>query len=123
MTLQKKATVVSSLTAITLIIIKLIIGLISGSVSVIASAIDSGLDFIVSAFNYFAISKSEQPADKQFNYGKGKIEALAAVIEGTIITMSGIFIFYEAIKKAYHNEIVTHLNSSIMISFFYGFIK
>ncbi len=115
MTLQKKATVVSSLTAITLIIIKLIIGLISGSVSVIASAIDSGLDFIVSAFNYFAISKSEQPADKQFNYGKGKIEALAAVIEGTIITMSGIFIFYEAIKKAYHNEIVTHLNSSIIV--------
>jgi len=115
MTLQKKATVISSSTAIILIIIKLAIGLISGSVAVLASAIDSVLDLVVSAFNYFAINTSEQPADKEFNYGRGKIEALASVIEGTVITMSGIFIFYEAIKKAYHKEIVTHLDSSILV--------
>ncbi len=115
MTLQKKATIVSSLTASILIIIKLAIGILSGSVAVLASAIDSILDLIVSAFNYFAISKAETPADEQFNYGRGKVEALAAVIEGTVITMSGIFIFYEAIKKAYHKEIVTHLDSSILV--------
>ena len=55
MTLQKKATVVSSATASVLIIVKLFIGLMSGSVAVLASAIDSVLDLIVSAFNYFAI--------------------------------------------------------------------
>ena len=115
MTLQKKATVISSLTAIILIIIKLTIGIISGSVAVLASAIDSVLDLVVSAFNYFAINTSEKPADDDFNYGRGKIEALAAVIEGTVITMSGIFIFYEAIKKAYHKEIVTNLDSSIIV--------
>jgi len=115
MTLQKKATVVSSLTAIILIIIKLTIGIISGSVAVLASAIDSVLDLVVSAFNYFAINTSEKPADEEFNYGRGKIEALAAVIEGTVITMSGIFIFYEAIKKAYRKEIVTNLDSSIIV--------
>ena len=115
MTLQKKATVVSSSTAIVLIIIKLTIGLISGSVAVLASAIDSVLDLIVSAFNYFAINTAEKPADEEFNYGRGKVEALAAVIEGTVITMSGIFIFYEAIKKAYNKEVVTHLGSSILV--------
>ncbi len=115
MTLQKKATVVSSSTAIVLIIIKLTIGLISGSVAVLASAIDSVLDLIVSAFNYFAINTAEKPADEEFNYGRGKVEALAAVIEGTVITMSGIFIFYEAIKKAYNKEVVTHLGSSIVV--------
>jgi len=115
MTLQKKATIISSLTASILIVIKLAIGIVSGSVAVLASAIDSILDLIVSAFNYFAISKAEQPADEQFNYGRGKVEALAAVIEGTVITMSGIFIFYEAIKKAYHGEIVSHLTPSIIV--------
>ncbi len=115
MTLQKKATVVSSSTAIILIIIKLTVGILSGSVAVLASAIDSVLDLIVSAFNYFAINTSEKPADEEFNYGRGKVEALAAVIEGTVITISGIFIFYEAIKKAYHKEIVTHLDSSIIV--------
>ncbi len=115
MTLQKKATIVSSATAAVLIIIKLTIGILSGSVAVLASAIDSVLDLIISAFNYFAINKSEQPADKTFNYGKGKIEALAAVIEGTIITMSGLFILYHAIKKAYIGDETTLLGSSILV--------
>ena len=115
MTLQKKATIVSSATAGVLIIIKLTIGILSGSVAVLASAIDSVLDLIVSAFNYFAINKSEQPADETFNYGKGKIEALAAVIEGTVITMSGLFILYHAIKKAYVGEETSLLGSSILV--------
>ena len=115
MTLQKKATVISSATAGILIIIKLTIGILSGSVAVLASAIDSVLDLIISAFNYFAINKSEQPADQTFNYGKGKIEALAAVIEGTIITMSGLFILYLAIEKAYVGEETALLGSSILV--------
>lgn len=115
MTLQKKATIISSSTATVLIVIKLFIGLLSGSVAVLASAIDSVLDLIVSAFNYFAISKAEQPANKKFNYGKGKIEALAAVIEGTVITVSGLFIFYSAIKKAIYHEPLEHLENSIIV--------
>lgn len=115
MTLQKKATIVSSATATVLIIIKLFIGLLSGSVAVLASAIDSVLDLIVSAFNYFAITKAEQPATKKFNYGKGKIEALAAVIEGTVITVSGLFIFYSAIKKTIYHEPLQHLENSIIV--------
>ena len=115
MTLQKKATVVSSATATILIVMKLFIGLMSGSVAVLASAIDSVLDLIVSAFNYFAISKAEQPADKKFNYGKGKIEALAAVIEGTVITVSGLFILYTAVKKAIFQEPLANLGDSIIV--------
>ena len=115
MTLEKKATIVSSSVATVLIIIKLAIGILSGSVSVLASAIDSVLDLIVSAFNLFAITKSEKPADDEFNYGRGKIEALAAVIEGTVITMSGLFILYEAIHKAIKNEPTKLLDTSILV--------
>jgi cation diffusion facilitator family transporter len=117
MTLQKKATVVSSTTAAILVIIKLTIGFLSGSVAVLASAIDSVLDLVVSAFNYFAIKKSEEKANDTFNYGKGKIEALAAVIEGTVITMSGLFIFYEAVKKIYTKEGTSYLDTSILVMF------
>ncbi len=115
MTLQKKATMVASATATLLIVLKLFVGILSGSVAVLASAIDSVLDLIVSAFNYFAISKSEQPANHKFNYGKGKIEALAGVIEGTIITISGLFILYEAIRKSISKQEITHLDVSIMV--------
>ena len=115
MTLQKRATIISSSVAVTLVVIKLIVGIISGSVAVLASAIDSGLDLAVSLFNLFAVSNAEKPADKTFNYGRGKIEAIAAVIEGLIITLSGFFIFYQAIQKMLHQEPVTHLNASIIV--------
>lgn len=115
MTLQKKATVVSSSVAAVLTLMKLVIGIASGSVAVLASAIDSILDMFVSLFNYFAISNSEKPADKTFNYGRGKIEALASVIEGTIITMSGIFLLYQAINKAINGEVSSYLNISMIV--------
>ncbi|MCK9336770.1 MAG: cation diffusion facilitator family transporter [Arcobacteraceae bacterium] len=115
MTLQKKATVVSSAVAAFLTIIKFSIGLASGSVAVLASAVDSILDMFVSLFNYFAISKSEQPADETFNYGRGKIEALASVIEGSVIALSGIFLLYQAFKKALYGEESTYLELALYV--------
>ncbi|BFU76943.1 cation diffusion facilitator family transporter [Arcobacter sp. 15-2] len=115
MTLQKKATIVSSSVAAFLTLLKLAIGIISGSVAVLASAIDSILDMFVSLFNYFAISNAEKPADKYFNYGRGKTEALASVIEGVIITISGLFLLYTAINKYFSNEISTYINISLIV--------
>lgn len=115
MTLQKKATVVSTTIAGILVFTKLIIGIMSGSVAVLASAIDSLLDMFVSIFNLFAINQAEKPADHTFNYGRGKVEAIASVIEGTIITISGLFIFYQSIDKAISGETTTYLGSSILV--------
>lgn len=115
MTLQKKATVVSSSVAAFLTLIKLAIGIMSGSVAVLASAVDSVLDMFVSLFNYFAISNAEKPADKYFNYGRGKIEALASVIEGVIISMSGLFLLYTAIEKYFTKETSTYVTTSLVV--------
>ena len=115
MTLQKKATLISSSVAGILTLIKLVIGIASGSVAVLASAVDSILDMFVSIFNYFAISNSEKPADKTFNYGRGKIEALASVIEGTIISISGLFLLYQAVEKAINGEVSQYLDISIIV--------
>ncbi len=68
MTLQRKATIVSSSVAAFLTLMKFAIGIVSGSVAVLASAVDSILDMFVSIFNYFAISNAEKPADDQFNW-------------------------------------------------------
>lgn len=115
MTLQKKATVVSSSVAAFLTLMKFTVGVASGSVAVLASAVDSILDMFVSLFNYFAISNSEKPADDTFNYGRGKIEALASVIEGVIITMSGLFLLYTAVKKYFTGEVSTYLDISLAV--------
>jgi len=112
---EKKATIVATITATLLTIIKFAIGLMSGSVAVLASAMDSILDMFVSLFNMFAITKSEKPADNNYNYGRGKIEALASVIEGTVITVSGLFLLYSAIKKYINGEQSSYLDISLFV--------
>jgi cation diffusion facilitator family transporter len=114
MSSQKRATLVSSSVATLLVLIKLVLGVVSGSVAVLASAIDSLLDMLVSAFNFFAIKKSEEHPDEEYHYGKGKVQAIAAVIEGTIITISGLYIIYEAVKKLSKGTETTLLTPSIV---------
>jgi cation diffusion facilitator family transporter len=112
---EKRATIVASSVAIILTIVKFTIGVASGSVAVLASAIDSLLDTLISVFNFFAIKKSEEKADENFHYGKGKVQAIAAVIEGTIITISGFYIIYVAIEKAIHGTSTTLLTPAIWV--------
>jgi len=112
---EKRATVVASVVATLLTLLKFVIGIASGSVAVLASAIDSLLDTLISVFNFFAIKKSEEKATDEFQYGKGKVQAIAAVIEGTVITISGLYIIYEAIQKAIHGTETTLLTPAIWV--------
>ena len=112
---QKKATIVATIVATALTVLKLVIGVMSGSVAVLASAIDSLLDMVISAFNFFAIKKSEENPNEEYQYGKGKIQAIAGVIEGTIITMSGFYIIYRALEKLIDDESLSLLAPSIMV--------
>ena len=114
----KRATLVSISVATVLVLVKFVVGILSGSVAVLASAIDSLLDTLVSIFNFFAINKSEENPNDNYQYGKGKIQAIAAVIEGTVITISGLYIIYEAIKKLNNGSVTTLLEPSIWVMVF-----
>lgn len=115
MRIEKKATLISSSTAALLVTIKMIVGIMSGSIAILASAIDSFLDLLVSIFNYFALHQSEKKADAQFNFGRGKLEAIAAVMEGTIISISGLFILYNAIEKLLHPKAIAYMDISLIV--------
>jgi ferrous-iron efflux pump FieF len=115
MRLEKKATVVSTTVAGILVIIKMTVGIFSGSIAVLASAIDSLLDLTVSLFNYFALHNAEKDPDDKFHHGRSKIEPLAAVIEGTIISLSALFILYEALSKIVHQKPMEHIQESVIV--------
>ena len=115
MRLEKKATVVSTSVAGVLVLMKMTVGILSGSIAVLASAIDSFLDLTVSLFNYFALNTAEKNPDEKFNYGRSKIEPLAAVVEGTVISLSAVFILYEALIKIAHPREMQYMASSIWV--------
>ena len=115
MRLEKKATLISTSVAALLVLIKMTVGMLSGSIAVLASAIDSLLDLTVSLFNYFALSHAEKDPDDDFNFGRNKIEPLAAVIEGTVISLSALFILYEALSKMIHPREMGFMSESILV--------
>ena len=91
-----RATLIASGTAFVLIILKLSVALITGSIAILASALDSLLDMAISLFNTYAVSSSQKPEDPSFNYGRGKLEAIAASLEGIILLITCGFILQQA---------------------------
>ena len=113
--LEKRAPLVATAISLLLAIIKLTVGIMSGSVALLASAVDSIMDMFVSVFNFLAIRLSDRSPDEQFPFGYGKVEALAATLEGLVVMGSGFFIFYESVQKFIHKETVTHIPLSVAV--------
>ncbi len=99
--------------ALTLAVIKLIIAVISGSMAVMASAIDSILDILMSGVNFMAIRRAEQPPDECHPFGHGKFETLATMFQALVITLSGIWIIYEAVIRLTEGRSLEHVNEGI----------
>ncbi len=104
-----------SICAFCLALLKLAFGILSNSIVILASSLDSLFDTLFSLFNYYSLKKSENPPNKYFNYGFGKIEGFASFVEGMIIFISGIYIIYQAIVKIYQNKGVDDINQGIII--------
>ena len=102
-------------TALTLGAAKLAVGLATGSMAVIASAVDSLLDILMSGVNFLAIRQAEQPADSGHPFGHGKYETVATLVQALIITASGAWILYEAIRRLRVGAELTRVGGGIGI--------
>lgn len=114
--LNRRATLVSTGVSLSLVCLKFTVGVLSGSVAVLASAIDSALDFFVSLFNAFAVRGAEKPSDQDHNYGHGKLEGLAALLEGLFILASSLFVFRQAFLKFIHPKPFDHAGLDLALA-------
>jgi cation diffusion facilitator family transporter len=106
---KSKAAAVSIASNTSLILLKLLAGVITGSVSLIAEAIHSVMDLVAAIVAFVSVRISDNPADKQHQFGHGKAENLSGVIEGILILVAAGLIVNEAIHKikaGVHLEIV-----------------
>ncbi|MCX2682784.1 cation diffusion facilitator family transporter [Campylobacter sp. MIT 21-1685] len=118
MKLEKKATIIASICALLLALVKFFIGLASGSVAILSSALDSMMDLVISLFNFLALRKSSQKPNASYNFGFSKIEALVGLLEGCFIAIISIFIFFQSIQKMYKYEEISDINSGMFVMFF-----
>ena len=97
--IKTRAASISVASNSSLVVLKLIVGTVVGSVSIISEAIHSGVDLIAAIIALFAVRTSGKPADREHNFGHGKVENIAGTVEAILIFVAAIWIIYEAVHK------------------------
>lgn len=98
-TLTARAAMASIAMAIFLIGLKAWASLQTSSMAMLGSLADSTLDLIASIVVLFGVRIAAQPADNDHRFGHGKAEALAALVQVIIITISALFIGYRSVER------------------------
>lgn len=109
--LQKIITAVG----IALFITKLIAWWLTGSVAILTDALESTVNVVAGLIGVYSLYVSAKPIDKDHPYGHGKAEFISAAVEGTLITVAGIIIIYEAINNLLHPHTIQQLDYGIML--------
>ena len=101
--------------AVLLFIIKIIAWYLTHSVAILTDALESIVNVIASFIGLYSLYVSARPRDADHPYGHGKAEFLSAAIEGTLITVAGFIIIYEAINNLLHPHSIQQLDYGILL--------
>jgi ferrous-iron efflux pump FieF len=97
--LTTRAALASTVMAVTLIAMKTYAALQTSSMAMLGSLADSSLDLVASLIVLLAVRIAAVPADHEHRFGHGKAEALAALVQVILITLSATFIGFRAIQR------------------------
>jgi cation diffusion facilitator family transporter len=97
--LKASAARLSVAAAAFLIVLKSLTGVLTGSISVWASLLDSTMDIFASAINFYAVRAASVPPDEDHRYGHGKAESLAGLFQSFVISISGLLLLVEGVRR------------------------
>lgn len=113
---KKTRTVLLSVTSNSVLLaVKLAAGIITGSASVLSEAYHSATDLVASLVAFFAVRRSDEPADESHHYGHGRIENLAGVFEGLVLLGVGIWVIYSSVRKVLTGADIEYLGLGVAV--------
>jgi len=115
-TLTTRAALASVASALFLLVLKTYAAWATASVAMLGSLADTGLDLIASLVTLFGVRVAAMPADREHRFGHGKAEALAALTQVVLISISAIGIFWRAIERLVHDERTANAEYGIAVS-------
>ena len=97
---KKSRTVLFSISSNALLLaVKLAAGVLTGSVSILSEAVHSASDLVASIVAFVAVRRSVSPPDESHNYGHGRFENLASVLEGVVLLGVGGWVVFRAVDN------------------------
>ncbi|MGY3802944.1 cation diffusion facilitator family transporter [Pigmentibacter ruber] len=122
--LAQRTALIAALCAAGLALGKFSLFLLSGSLVVALSAWDSAIDMLVSLINRKIVAYSRLDADDNHPYGHGRVESIAALGQGCLITGGAIGIMASSGRQIYDyffENIKIHFHASWNQVIFFGF--
>ncbi|MCZ4537264.1 MULTISPECIES: cation diffusion facilitator family transporter [Gordonia] len=108
--------VLSIVTAIVVIGLKLIAWRITGSVGLLSDALESTVNLVAAIGAFVALRVAAKPPDRSHNFGHTKAEYLSAVFEGVMIVVAAVVIVATAIDRLLHPEELDEVGMGLAIS-------
>ena len=75
---------------------KATVGLLTGSLAILSEAGHSLIDLSATVLTYFAVRLSGKPADREHQYGHGKVESVTALAETALLFLLTAVVIWEA---------------------------
>ena len=97
--LTARAATASMATALLLIVLKVWAAVETSSMAMLGSLADSGLDLLASLVVLLGVRIAAVPADTDHRFGHGKAEALAALVQVILISISALFIGFRSVER------------------------
>jgi ferrous-iron efflux pump FieF len=88
----------------------------TGSTAMLGSLADTALDMISSIATLVGVWVAGQPADRQHRFGHGKAEALSAMFQVVLISISALALGYHAVQQFIAREPTASAGDGILVS-------
>jgi cation diffusion facilitator family transporter len=100
---QQHTTVVSIITASSLMVLMLGVGLAAQSLGLVSTGIESTGDVVAAVVTFFAVRLGARPADHSHPFGHRRAENLSALAEASILLGGGLIVVIEAVQRLIGN--------------------
>jgi cation diffusion facilitator family transporter len=117
--IQKRIAAISIL----LLLVKTAAWYITGSVAILTDAFESIVNVVAGLIGVYSLYVSAKPRDSDHPYGHGKAEFISAAIEGSLISVAGLIIIYEALNNLIHPHEIKELDYGIILVAVTGLIN
>ncbi len=114
--LKRWATIASLSVATVLIVLKFLAYMVTDSVSMLSSLMDSAFDGIASIATMVSVAHAATPADEDHRFGHGKAEALSAMFQVTLISISALGLAAQSIGQYLAGARTTAATEGIAVS-------
>ncbi|MBA4056445.1 MAG: cation diffusion facilitator family transporter [Marivirga sp.] len=101
--------------SVVLLVVKMVAYYLTHSIAILTDALEGIVNVVAGFVGLYSLVLSAKPRDADHPYGHGKIEFLSAALEGSMIAVAAILIFYKSINNLITPEPIHQIDWGILL--------